>query len=178
MDKLPRLNRDAYKEYFYLDHKHGPRFTHFPSGDTCLMQPAHLGSASGRLDWDAKMKAFVEEHPNAHVVVTYSHIIVDDLRKHPNTGLGFAPGDDVAVINEDGELRLHTVAERLPVNPICLGDLDYELRLDDGTRLHWEFSEQAWVADKQAPWSHMTRARSPLEGEIIQRHEAATAPSM
>lgn len=173
MDQLPDLDRDAHSEYFYLDYKSRVRFTHFPSGDTCAMQSSNVSSASGRFDWNVKMKAFSARHPNAHLVVSYSHKIVDDLRSHPNTGLSFQVGDDVVVINEDGDLQLHTAVERLPVPADRQYDLlDYDLKLDDGTRLFWDSSDQAWIAEKATPWSRSARARRPLKGEIVQRPPA------
>jgi hypothetical protein len=172
MDNFPDLDRKTVTEFFFIDYKGQVRFTHYPSQDTCLMQPAQVSSPSGRADWNAQFKAFRERHPEANLVATYSNKIVDDIRSHPNVGQGFQVGDDVVVVNGGGELELHTIVEAVPITPFTSASLvDHEFRLEDGTRLHWSDIHQEWVADKQTPWSHSSRARMPLADEVLPRYE-------
>jgi hypothetical protein len=60
----------------------------------------------------------------------------------------------------------------VPINPVTSASVvDYEFRLEDGTRLHWSDGHQEWAADKQTPWSHSSRARMPLANEVLPRYE-------
>jgi hypothetical protein len=179
MENFPELDRKTVTEFFFIDYKGRVRFTHYPSEDTCLMQQAHVGSVRGRAAWNAEFKAFCERHPDAHLVVTYSNKIVDDVRSHPNVGNGFQVGDDVVVANGDGDLELHTITEAVPIDAFTSASLvDQEFRLEDGTRLHWSDGHQEWAADKQTPWSHSSRARMPLANEVLPRSEPPQGPKV
>lgn len=155
-------------EYFMLD-RSGSRFTHYPSGDTCLR---HLWMAERNAEaWHSALREFFGRHPAASLVVSSDMQVVDDVNSLPCRGGGYDIGDEVVVParSSDGheDVRVRTIVERREVaHPQMIGP-DHGFTLDDGTSLIWDAFDYGWFVCPAPPCrqEQPARARRPLCGE-------------
>jgi len=169
---VPKLDTNATREYIVLDFAGLIRFTHHPSGDTCLRH-SYMHGGDTTLEWQDKFRAFRDRHPNAHVVVNDHREIVDDLRDYPIFGGGFNVGDlvvtrqrgmgetdaarEIVGIRENG-----SAAYREP------GELEYSFILEDGNFLYWNSLADGWQTRDRGN-AETSRARRVVEGDNLER---------
>jgi len=170
--QMPKIDLNQIKEFIEIDFPRHVRFTHYPSGDTCLKQPWMASSRKGDDAWNEKRKEFFSKHPNAHLVVTaFGHEIVDDVRNFPFMGGGFEIGDEVVSMDGKGELIVRVITSRDTSENLFF--------LEDGTLLYWSDADDGWFTDDKTPYGTGYRARKPLEGEDLPRYQPeAAAPAM
>jgi hypothetical protein len=169
---VPKLDRNVTGEWFVLDFIGSrARFTHLPSGDTCLRHPYMVGT--GTTQWLEKFGDFLSRHPKAHVVVNDHGEIVDDVRDFPISGGGFKVGD-LVVTRSSGVGKTDCVREIVasvlvpPGSYRDPGDLDESFVLENGSVMYWGSDEDGWVA-RDRTHEERSRARRPVEGDNLER---------
>ncbi len=137
-------------EYVEID-MGGRRLTHHPSGDTALRHPWMIESSKGFTDWRDRVLAFVAAHPGCHLMRNVRREVIDDLRRWPYSGGGYAVGDVVVSLDGIGAASVaREVVARVEEHPDAVDasrlDLDHHLLLDDGNVLYWSPYEDRWCA--------------------------------
>lgn len=164
-----RLDRSTTREYFELDFGEY-RFTHYPTGDTCLRHQWMVGRQSNK--WTEKLTDFLTRHPEASIIVNSRGDIIDDANSFPHRGGEYKVGDvvllNLKIDGDDWGPCAKTIIERRETE----GDQFFEPHpyfvLDDGSELFWNESRNGWIAWRPEPYEEFGRARAPLEGEVVQ----------
>jgi hypothetical protein len=179
---VPKLDRNVTKEYFELDFG-GQRFTHYPSGDTCLRHEWMIGYRDGP-KWTSKLTDFFAAHPEASVIVSSKYEVIDDANSLPHRGGEYKVGDVVLMRvhegNENWEWCARTITERLDFPGDAVTEPLTTFKLDDGSGIYWHDHNNGWLTFRMdAPLERSLRVRRPVDGEEIltleERKEAAKA---
>jgi len=169
---VPKLDTNVTKEYIVLDFAGRIRFTHQPSGDTCLRHE-YMHGRDATLEWQEKFKAFRDRHPDAHVVVNDHREIVDDLRDYPLFGGGFSIGDIVVTRQRglgetDAAREIVAIREDGPDAYREPGELGYSFILEDGNFLYWNSLSDGWQTRDRGN-AETSRARRVVDGDNLDR---------
>lgn len=154
-------------EYIMLDWAGRGRFTHYPSGDTCLRHEWMIG-IDGDAKWNAKLEAFLEKHQSTKVIVSSQYNVIDTTDSlQPWKRLPFAVGDSVVVRNREGAIWSQEVVaiERQ-------GELA-NYTLDDGAEVSWDAYSYGWFAYSCEPVTDRMRVRKPIAGEVVPTYDEA-----
>jgi hypothetical protein len=164
-----KLDRGVTNEYFMLDFA-GQRFTHYPSGDTCLRH--EWMDYSRRDKWIEKVTEFFERHPSVSVIVNDRYEIVDDADSYPYRAGDYKVGDVVMarvctdVNRDDWGMCARTVIERIDTPKDAYVDGGTVFKLDDGGEFWWDENNNGWfISAGTSPDEQRRRIRPPLEGE-------------
>jgi hypothetical protein len=175
---MQKLDHSTTAEYFELDMA-SQRFTHYPSGDTCLRHEWMHGRRYGEA-WTKKLTEFFERHPDVSVIVNSRHEIIDSANSLPHRGGDYNVGDIVLVNVAEGEddwgLCAKTIKERIDLAGDEFFDPHHRFKLDDDTLLFWRDGSNGWFTS--APQGEYIRARRPIEGEetlTLEQKKAACA---
>lgn len=166
---MPQIDRSSDREYIEID-MGGSRFTHYPSGDTCLRHPWMRGKDA--VKWIEKFQEFAARHPETHVAVNSRHEIIDDIRNYPYLGGGFQVGDLVVTRvrgmgHPDCVRRIVEARSNGDARFRDPGDVEQSFILDDGQLLYWSSGEDAWLTDDKTG-RERSRARRPVEGDDLE----------
>lgn len=158
------MNDDLPREFYTLDFPRLVRFTHHPSGDTCLRHQWMIGK-DGSAKWQAKLAEFFSRHPGCHLLCSeYSRKPIDDIRNYPVVGGGFDVGDLVVA---DGIAR--RITSRKEVQKDCDTDHGFVFVLEDGAMLWWRADSDGWFTDDRTPAGIGPRARPPFDWESFEK---------
>jgi hypothetical protein len=164
---MARIDPDT--EHFELDFG-GSRFTHQPSGDTCLRQNWMTGPKWDQ--WETMFKAFLGRHPDCHTVTDTKGNIVDDIRRSPLAGGGFASGETVVVMdrstgNPEWALLIvgtsHHGSQAWDPYP---GDVPISHLLENGETLSWDQHSHGWTTRSRSQ-DAVVRVRPMLPMENV-----------
>lgn len=156
---------DPNKPFFELDFG-GDRFTHYPSGDTCLRHRWMRGHK--HLAWAEKFREFVASHPDCHVVASSRYEVIDDIRRHALLGGGFTVGETVVLLGMPREVLFAVqVAEEVTMsNPVMLEDgHPTHYILETGDILYWDSDTNGWMTSNRREANHRARVRPLFAGE-------------
>lgn len=169
---MVKLDRSITNEYFELD-LGGQRFTHYPSGDTCLKND-WMNEHDKRHVWVEKATAFFKRHPGVSVIVNSKYEIIDNADTYPFRGGDFKIGDTIMarvctdVDRDDWGMCARTIVERTDfpgdkhIDPYSI------FKLDDGGEVWWSEHNNGWFLSSQtSPDGQSRRIRPPVEGEEI-----------
>jgi hypothetical protein len=169
---MQKIDRSITKEYFELD-LGGQRFTHYPSGDTCLKYE-WMNEHRNRQKWVEKVTAFFAKHADVSVVVNSKYEIIDDANAYPFRGADFNVGDTVLarvctdIHRDDWGMCARTITEREDFEGDKYVDPYTVFKLDDGGEFWWDEHNNGWfLSASKSPDGQSRRVRPPMEGEEI-----------
>lgn len=174
---MQQLDR-ATKEYFMLDFG-GSRFTHYPSGDTCLRHQWMVGRPDGA-KWTEALKEFFARHPDVSVIVNSRFEIIDNANSFPHRGGDFNVGDVILVRVKEGDddwgVCAKTITARSNFQGSDIVDPYHTFELDDGNAFYWDDHSNGWFTFRQGETDNQ-RVRLPVPGENVQTLDEKKANS-
>lgn len=169
---MKKLDRSVTNEYFELD-LGGQRFTHYPSGDTCLKHE-WMNERRNRQKWVDQVTAFFERHPDVSVVVNSHYEIIDNANSYPYRGGDYKVGDVVMARvctdanKDDWGMCARTITERVDYPGDKFVDANTTFKLDDGGEFWWDEHNSGWIiSSNTSPDGQRRRLRPPVEGEEV-----------
>lgn len=171
------FDRGTTDEYIMLDWVGRGRFTHYPSGDTCLRHEYMVSTHDGRIAWDEKLTAFFARHPEAKIIVSGRYRVLDNVDNLPQSGGGFEVGDTVMVRDEEDLTWSHKIVSSEDVSDRLTyrNDPTTMYILDDGSKVCWDALSNGWFAFEGSQSKDNMRVRKPFEGEPTPNYDEAHA---
>ncbi len=170
-----KLDRSQHKEYFMLDLA-GQRFTHYPSGNTCLRH--EWMDYTRRAAWIEKVTEFFQKHPSISVIVNDRYEIIDNADFYPYRAGDYEVGDVILtrvctdVNRDDWGMCARTITERVDHPKSQYVDEYTIFKLDDGGEFWWDEHNNGWfISATASPDGQKRRVRPPMEGEEVQTLE-------
>ena len=164
------LDRSVDKEFFMLDFG-GQRFTHYPSGDTCLRHPWMYGRKDA---WIEKVTDFFNRYPEISVVVNDRYEVIDNADLYPYRKGEYKVGDIILARicadggREDWGMCARTITERVDHPKSEYVDEYTIFKLDDGSEFWWDEHNNGWfISATDSPDGQKRRVRPPVENEEI-----------
>lgn len=163
------FTRHMAEEYIELDWKGRGRFTHYPSGDTCIRHDYMVSSSQGDMEWSLKVRDFFAKHPQATAIISGTGKIIDNTANIPMAGGDLSVGD-IVILGSSDDPETHIIVERNDVLRTFdrqADDPGYTLTLDDGNTLFWDNASFGWFCRDMNSPSTVARARKAFVWENL-----------